>query len=536
MLDPMAPVSNEPSLALSELFLLTADELRSFYTPLENLDQNQDAELDYAEVRGSTLPVLGRDRGLLIASVENFKNYSDYLASQIRSRSFLRSANLTSGISNPNLPSAEDWGWHRVLSGSAGDKAFFCWGAIEFLDQRQAASGNQEFLIRRRYQQQGHLQVTLEMASDPKKNQVSVGPSSFYLLEKQQNTTVENLRQALLRGLCVYLVNQADEAADRMIDAIEGNLLITWPEWMQSVGQSKIFFPNKTSVSPSIAERLKKAEAGYPDRDVDLDFVDFKLPYGIQPEIYGEMPLSAAEKRIFMDALQAVPSVLFQIMVRQNLFDEKKLQIEVRETDLIDAQFGQTAGFFLRDQKKIVISRSYLTLDKRASLLHTLIHEFAHAADGWDPVNGFASIYFNETKKRLKDDFNPFVSPYASKTVFEFFAESIVAYLRGETDLNPVADGVHGPRDQAELRRKTPELYLALKLYLEPGCAESPNPHFGQTAVLSKDSLTKIKDLLSHSPQVLSPWSPLTELVELYSGDFQDCSDEVFYTALSPEF
>lgn len=521
-------------LGFSDLTWIDDSAANPFLQSLKNLDLNADEKLSFAEARGKALPLPESHATFVPHTEAEFERYRTHLLQSGTARYYSLKQNLSYRYGpDPTYDTPDSWYWERATL-YENEPDLYKVGVLNLLDYRVTENGEREFLFRQNQTAGlGAMIFTVSAGAEPEQAQVRVYRAGFQLMMQHENAEVERLRVRILEGLFVYLSLAPDWMEDSvwepLLDAVEGQMMLSKTGLIKNAGQPN-GKPDQTKLPQNMAERFEKAERGYPGTDVDLDLMELMethlLATGLRPDVVSEKTLTEVEKAKLVSALKLVPAVMFGIMDKRGIFSEKSLVIEVREDDLFNLKFDQARAYYDFKTGKMVLKASYFRQTSVQRLAEALIHEFAHAMDEYTYRDYFLSDYYSATKKRASAIFNPFVTPYASKNAKEFFAESTLAYFNGETDEDPELILTRGRSDRAELRRKTPEMYLALTLYLEPGNPQNPNPYFANPVVFSKKTFSVLSTMAMEFREYLSPDMPLDQLVVFFAGMTSDCDDD----------
>jgi len=198
------------------------------------------------------------------------------------------------------------------------------------------------------------------------------------------------------------------------------------------------------------------------------------------------------------------------------------IQIQIAEDDVMNIlnpgafAVGQGGYANLVRIKKSGITNPTPTVD----LFNTIQHEFCHVIN----VNSEIWVFNSKTVSQLFVEYerinrsNPdldhlvAVSPYQIHDTTHFVVEAEVAYFKGEVDPQPSASPILGARSRSELRSKIPELYLALKLILEP-----ESLYFKDGISFTSMSFEKYKKLLDSpfAAEALAPATTPNRIIEL---------------------
>ncbi len=251
--------------------------------------------------------------------------------------------------------------------------------------------------------------------------------------------------------------------------------------------------------------------------------------------IVSDKALSPSESKMLALSLQAMPKNLIEVIARNGTL--ARIEIGILDDDVLSAGHGSTTGaVYDKRFHTLMIRRSNLAPNKSNELQNLFKHEFGHAifsltgelfsmAIMWaslggtriieDSNNYFINDIFLETQEMAATDAEfPSVSIYSLDNCMEFFTECVVAYTNGEEDKSPFADGMYGPRSRAELREYLPEMYVALRLFMEP-----ESRYFGNAEIFSQDSRVIIQKMID-SPLggdlILSPKTSAAQVAQFY--------------------
>lgn len=214
-----------------------------------------------------------------------------------------------------------------------------------------------------------------------------------------------------------------------------------------------------------------------------------------------ETPLTAAESKTLQGAVDAVPPELWDALEKNGKLALLKFEFVTPEIAGAWSPSGW-GGLYEKRLNKIFFLRGYVAAGHESFLADFFVHELSHRLELLVPSNSFLGSYFNAKKALIPTaNENPFVSPYAAGSAGEFIAESIVAYFNGTQDAPPIIGKNYGQRTREELCRKTPELYLALRLFFEKDSSWASD-----VRVFNEENLIKYQRLLvSNAIDALSP-------------------------------
>lgn len=214
-----------------------------------------------------------------------------------------------------------------------------------------------------------------------------------------------------------------------------------------------------------------------------------------------ETPLTAAESKTLQGAVNLVPAVLWDALDQTSKMALLKFEFVAPEIAGAWSPSGW-GGLYEKRLNKIFFLRGYVADGSEEFLADFFVHELSHRLELLAPSDSFLGSYFDTKKKLIPTaNENPFVSPYAAGSAGEFIAESIVAYFNGAQDAPPIVGKNYGQRTREELRRKTPELYLALRLFFE-----KDSPWASDVRVFNQENMPKYQRLLaSNTIDALSP-------------------------------
>lgn len=215
----------------------------------------------------------------------------------------------------------------------------------------------------------------------------------------------------------------------------------------------------------------------------------FSYDIPIYAENPDDRPLTDQEGRGLIQAMQKVPAVLYDA-VKKN--DPRPLEFEILEDEVMTA-FMQTPfviGCYVPNSHKVFVRRSMVS---SPALSWTIIHELSHAAyiPRDEPDDAVQYYYYTARTKAAAGKDSSAVCLYAYTNANDFFAESAVSYLNGEEDPLPIESRAHGEHSRAELRKKCPEMYLAMKLFFE-----ADSPYCGDKSVFNLRSCGVLTALL----------------------------------------
>lgn len=221
-----------------------------------------------------------------------------------------------------------------------------------------------------------------------------------------------------------------------------------------------------------------------------------------------ETPLTAAENKTLQGAVDLVPAALWDALDQTGKMAQLKFEFVAPEIAGAWSPSGW-GGLYEKRLNKIFFLRGYVADGRESFLADFFVHELSHRLELLVPPDSFLGSYFNAKKALIPTaNENPFVSPYAAGSAGEFIAESIVAYFNGDQDAPPIIGKNYGQRTRGELCRKTPELYLALRLFFE-----KDSPRANDVRVFSQENMPKYQRLLvSRTIDALSPATTVAAL------------------------
>lgn len=252
--------------------------------------------------------------------------------------------------------------------------------------------------------------------------------------------------------------------------------------------------------------------------------------------VVAEQSLSEVENKVLARALTAMPDSLMGILAIDGTL--QSITIGVVDDEVMDVAKSPGVGAeYDKYTHQLTIRRSALGGADLATLIGKLKHEFGHAifsatgeylstivqqiGQGAKSVEESDDYFIQDLYREMQEraatsPVLPTVSLYSLHVAADFFTECVVAYLNGEEDEEPYGDPVHGPKTRAELREYQPELYVALKLFLEPA-----SPYYGDKEIFKQESRTVINNILNdpHGRQAaLSPKITPAILASLYQA------------------
>lgn len=294
---------------------------------------------------------------------------------------------------------------------------------------------------------------------------VEVDEEITNMSDVQENSTIEAFRQTLLMALFIELsvpVSPLQEySQNEMFEKIESVLMFTVDGMHNPKHLEKGLEESPLETVDQQSRLYRSRSQRMPKRNPDFSIRSNIGMHSISWR--SEEIIDESDVLKFQQALDQVSPDLVGVMVKQSSLSG--LELEIMEDDLVDLYVNDALAFYEYVGNRIVIRRSFIEMNSPDRIAATLTHELAHVVHPRAQKNSLRQYYL-EMIDEQRLDYYPFVSPYARYTEYEFFAESVVAYLNGENDEYPIQELSRGPRAGSELRKKTPQMYESLELYL----------------------------------------------------------------------
>lgn len=441
----------------------------------------------------------------------------------------LQAERLSHQCSTPELQSLRFLGWDECAAFSpvsweerwqSGTESSLLarYGHFRFLD-KISYEGHEALLIRYK-DGQDEYPFIIHVYDDLDEMQVQLEDDVFNLNHICLTPEGEDWRLELFTALFVMFSEDLNcfeaPAQDRYRDRFEAQMMDI-QERARSQPVASTASHTRTVFDPIVItpryQRMRKKTN--PDREPALELAGLSTVY--HKPWKSEQILPEEEIVDIHGAFSFLPVEMVEALEVQGRLPG--LTIEILEDDIMDARMGDSLAFHSWTDNYIGFKRSYIQSATIYRVGATVIHEFAHALHPrGDDV--FLADYQRSLATHIDYRYYPFVSPYARKDEWEFFAESVVAYFNGEMDYEPIQDRLRGPRDRNELRRKAPEIYLAILLYLE-----ADSLYFADKEVFTSDSLITIRELMATYPESLSAQSSPDWISQKYRELAESCEE-----------
>lgn len=379
---------------------------------------------------------------------------------------------------------------------------------------------------------QGDYFLTVGLNEEARFDDFELGGTLFLFSEKISDLKLMALKAQLLKDLHILLITTPDD--DPLLD-VDDDIQEEHYEFLEAkmieANPDLINLYQASSSSPAakpddkMQSRIKSSQEN--QMPIRSSLTGNALNTCHTVDCRSELPLNKDEESLLSEVIDSLPDPLIESLVRQGIIangDDKSLTIEIMEDDLFVATgYPWAAAYYTSSLNKICIRRNQLSHDV-ATLNRLFIHEFAHAI----PIasNTEANLFFWYSWKKARDEFdtghhevNLCVTPYALNTHLEMVAESTVAYFNGEDDFDPWYTSGKGPCSRAELRKKQPEVYLALCLFYN-----ERSPLFGDLSCFSEDSQKIYTAMLKGvwENYLLDPERSIEEIYGLYEEYYDD--------------
>lgn len=489
----------------------------NIYDRLTELDQNQDGSLEFSEVQAENLLTPSAVSSMEIESEADFVLYKKLVDSAKITQAYRRFLDTTEqqSLSGTEGLSAEEWIADRGAEFMAypPERVVYI-SYIKLLDILPYSNGYQLLFAGSHKENGESFFFTVNLHDNPDDNKLQMGGLLLDLNKFFPDPTLDSWRQQLLKDLFVTLIYPLEQIpADFLAtqrDRIEALMIQANPDMVNIYEPSST--DQDTPVTPEVTERVNKSEQGeMPQRQSLTRIINNQQ---ISLPLSSENELTDYEKKRLSWLWQQMPPELLENLVKNDIISEEDgLALEVVETDILAGMGFRWAGaLYDSNYNKIFFSRSYLNNAQDTFLVRLVIHELVHSLDA--NLTDFFVPYFKQVRSQLSAEYNPTVDPYGLNSSGENFAENVVAYFVGETDPDPAVCFSCGPLSRDELRKKQPEMYLAIKLFFEKS-----SPLFGDPIAFSKDTKLiydkmlaqkKVKDI------ALAATTPASEIYNYY--------------------
>jgi hypothetical protein len=371
----------------------------------------------------------------------------------------------------------------------------------------------------------GDYFFTVGLNEDAHFDDFELGGAVFLFSEKINNLKLIALKALLLKDLHVLLTTTPhvdpltevdDDIQEEHYEFLEAKMIEANPD-MIHLYQSSAATPTE---EPNAKMKKRIAHSKENLMPIRLSLTGNALNTCYALDCRSELPLNSDEIKCLSEVVDSLPETLVESLMRQGQIthNDLSLSIEIMENDLFVATGYPWAGaYYNANLNKISVRRDQLSCDV-VTLSRLFIHEFSHAIPiaNHKDANFFVHTHWNNARQELNQghhEFNRCVTPYALNTHFEMFAESTVAYFADEDDLDPWYTPNKGPCSRAELRKKQPELYLALCLFYD-----EDSPLLGDLSCFDSHSQKIYTAMLNDAfaDYLLEPQRSIEEIYGLY--------------------
>lgn len=486
---------------------------------LKTYDTDHNKEITLTELKGETVKTPISRQDLYIKNQDTFNIYHGLLKGNSNaSRFFQTTTTETAEQSECVNYNTENW----ILSSFQkliGKSYITAWSEFYLYDIQNE---NDNISLLMKHGKSGtdkDFYFTVSFNMNLETLQVEVENNVYDLNQQSNIRAIEKFRGRVLSALFVFFTNPVEDLSmpeqNRFRDHFELRMLQAREKMFDDVDDSE---EDEENLSLELKERISQLEKGqFPSR-IPYFFVKNSNGDTITLPWRGEKSLSQRLSQNFQKLLDSLPATLIDNLQSNGLF--KDFKFEIIEDDLMDAVHPNWRAYHSSSKRLIAIRKSLLQPEEFIKTRRTLIHELGHRIH---PRKGddYIEELYKESKESLAKDFNFFLSPYASSSKYEFFAECVLAYFNGEKDPNPVASSYQGPKDLSELRVKQPELYIAIRLFFEKS-HQLDGYFYGNYQVFSKDFKTILDELLNDSPVVLYPGLSIDEILSITGWKMKD--------------
>lgn len=467
----------QSSVTSPELELATIKDL-PLYDELALADLDDDGHLSYSEIAAQGITELPTPLYEDTFIVRDALDWSVYVA-LVHSALNTRFALPLSKHDIAEKDSAEGWIQEEateLIGDSSLSTNYNC--TFEIVASKEVQNGTRLLM---KYNDPGATDgdyfFTVGLNEDAHLDDFELGGAVFLFSEKINNLKLIFLKAQLLKDLHVLLTATPDadplpevddDIQEDHYEFLEAKMIEANPDMIHLYQSSAS--SSATKLDAKMKKRIESSQKNLVP--IRLPLISNALNTCYTVECRSELPLNTDEKEPLSEIIDSLPDTLIECLAQQGQItnDDRGLSVEIMEDDLFVATGYPWAGaYYDSGLNKICLRRSQLACDV-ITLRRLFIHEFAHAI----PIaknkeaNFFAWTHWDNARKELEQghhEFNRCVTPYALNTHFEMFAESTVAYFADESDFEPWYTPNKGPCSRAELRKKQPEVYLALCLF-----------------------------------------------------------------------
>lgn len=473
---------------------------------LDALDKNRDGFVNFDEAKGHALILPDSFDFIDIADEKDFDHYQKILISHHNTGKIIFNETLSFAGSAVQVdrPFGSPESWYHLKWKEIEERGHFSRYAEFWLLDFFAQEGVWHFLFRcDKEGDEDDSFFVLSVPEDLDQMEIQFSQTRHNLNDKPNHESLKDLIKNFLgKAFSLFTTNFTwleKDRREKLADRLEA-LTLAMEENAQKPALKAM--PDKSTLPRELAERLDMIE-NHRDR-LFCRLIHYKTSSGQSYPIWlsFEKALGQDEIEKAKFFLKSLPEYLIKALSNKGLLSEKKkLELEIRENDLFNFKFDTAAAF--HTAPGLVVFRKSVFKGLSQNFLRSIfIHELGHALflvasrEDWKK-------YYRQVKGRTDRKLNFFPSIYGSRDAIEFFAESVVAYVNGEEDPSPYSIPVYGRRDRRELREKTPELYLALRLYLEPD--DGQNSFFADSSLFTLSALEALSRVAQERPDLLAP-------------------------------
>lgn len=522
---------------------------------LNALDSDGNGEIATQETIGHTVSTVNEGHPFTIHDKTDALRFEDQLRLEGLARGGRRFGESYSSV--PGRPSTEAWLAERSSAIGKGQSlpppVRVYATPIEGLSARLVAikSGKQPALLMEMQDTNGLFSFTLHLNANPDETVLECGGLSFKLGAVDDEISEDDTAISMLVCATILLqeplptIDQAiQQANSSRLAALyynykaKADFTLTMGELFSEVRQER------QEIDPSVKERIALREAGQLCHSVGTIHLNGPDGNALSLDVIAEKEVSQSTLQTLSSIMREfVPPSYLGILLKNGLWPT--LRLEIVEDDMMDQIYDSTTIGKLDVSvypQRVIVRRSTLKGSPSKSLAEIIVHEFGHAllpkpadffpADSlWGRLyqahdaivhKRYATVieasdeYFlydlwaEAENKTLTSQEMHTTSVYALKDAMEFFTEHALAYSAGEKGIHTTHAPVHGVKSRAEVRDLQPEMYIALRVFLEPrSCL------YGKPGVFLKQ-LRPIVQQLASDPSNLDPDFPAEQLAEKF--------------------
>ncbi len=441
----------------------------------QNLDTDHNGRLHLNEAQGHVLWAPNGETGVMIRSGEELALFQ----AMTRSRQYFRStlglaeSGLTNfGRNNPKT-TTEEWLSQMAARGQLHQRAVKTipppnsqLGAREILDIKPCGEGYQLLLKFDSPIKEQIIFATLELRYSRGDMIVECAGFPLNLNVYYENSHLQELQHIILIEIFELLKTPISGIPESLRQAYCDRLEAR--EFQNNYKNQKNDNEKPTSQQNPFYDQLNRSGWSL-NAVVDLGI---KTDEPFITEILSKGFLTQSETETLGKAIKSVPRYLYKTLAAS--FDGEKLEAldfcVLEDKHMAYNSEKEVSGYYSKGS--VYICRSMLHQDPstiQKMLTELLVHELGHAL--LVPTREYApdALFIAEYRKEIENrsDYSRFlgVSLYQMRNDDEFLAEAILAYVTGETD--DFHEQWLGALSRSELRQKQPEMYIALKLFLE---------------------------------------------------------------------